>query len=249
MTGERLSLGPVAAFLFAVGASICLGIEAASGAEDDAVAAVRAWYQVAEKGSDQSHLLDYGTVGGGPFPLTQAYGMLAPSLRSKMTEPQFFEHFRGLAQVRLLQAHAIHGGQPEQSVQVFVEEQRTLVMQGVPAVAWFQGLLTVSHTPAGWRIADLSQVKPENIISFGLGGHQPWVFNPEDVALVNTDQACCANGSPDCREIGKTVAADGETAEATTRACGRVYRARLTKLHSGVWVFLDKALLPNEAPH
>jgi hypothetical protein len=237
------------AFLFAAGTPVCLGMQAPTGAEDGAVAAVRAWYHVAEKGSDQSHLLDYGTVGSGPFPLMQAYRMLAPSLRSKMTEAQFFEHFRGLAQVRLLQAHAIHSGKPEQSILVFVEEERTLVMQGVPAVAWFQGLLTVSRTPAGWVIADLSRVKPENIVSFSLGGHQPWVFNSEDVALVNTDEACCGNGSPNCQEMGKTVAEDGATAEATTRACGRVYRARLAKLHSGVWVFLDKELLSNASHH
>jgi hypothetical protein len=70
----------------------------------DAAAAVQAWYKLAGEGSDQAHLLRYGTVGSGPGPLTRAYQQLAPSLRRQMTEAQFFEHFRGLAALKLLQA-------------------------------------------------------------------------------------------------------------------------------------------------
>src|SRR5437588_11923944 len=71
----------------------------------DADAAVQAWYKLAGEGADQARLSRYGTVGGGPEPLTEAYRQFAASLRRQMTEAQFFEHFRGLAHLRLLQAH------------------------------------------------------------------------------------------------------------------------------------------------
>src|ERR1700730_13361176 len=97
----------------------------------DAAAAVQAWYKIAGDGADQAHLSRYGTVGGGPEPLTEAYRQLAPSLRQQMTEAQFFEHFRGLAHLELLQAHLVDSD-AKPDLQVFVEEERTMDFAGVP---------------------------------------------------------------------------------------------------------------------
>src|SRR5579864_5883562 len=109
----------------------------------DAAAAVQAWYRIAGDGADQAHLSRYGTVGGGPEPLIEAYQELAPSLRLQMTEAQFFEHFRGLAHLKLLQAHVVDSGTNDPDLQVFVEEQRTMDFAGVPAVAWYKGFLVI----------------------------------------------------------------------------------------------------------
>src|SRR5712691_9479564 len=123
--------------------ALCLQSWAQGDRTQDAPAAVRAWYKLAGAGSDQAHLLRYGTVGGGPYPLTQAYQQLAPSLRQQMTEAQFFERFRGLAHLELLQAHVVDSGADKPDLQVFVEEERTMDFAGVPAVAWYKGFLVI----------------------------------------------------------------------------------------------------------
>jgi hypothetical protein len=204
----------------------------------DAVAAVQAWYKLAGNGADQAHLLRYGTVGGGPYPLTEAYQQLAPSLRQQMSEAQFFEHFRGLAHLELLQAHVVDSDADKPDLQVFVEEERTMDFAGVPAVAWYKGFLAMTQT-SGWKISSLKGITPEDIISHSLGGHSPWVFDPEQVATLSI-QPCCSNGAPNCKRIGETVSSNDQTAEASISACGAVYRVRMAKLHSGEWTFLDK---------
>jgi hypothetical protein len=205
----------------------------------DAAAAVQAWYKIAGDGSDQVHLLRYGTVGGGQYPLTEAYQQLAPSLRRQMTETQFFEHYRGLAHLGLLQAHVVESSAKEPILRVFVEEERTMDFAGVPAVAWYKGFLAMTQTADGWKISSLKGITAEDIISHSLGGHSPWVFEPEQVATLSI-QPCCSNGAPNCKQIGETVSSNNQTAEVSIGACGAVYRVRLAKLHSGEWIFLDK---------
>jgi hypothetical protein len=205
----------------------------------DAAAAVQAWYKLAGNGADQAHLLRYGTVGGGPYPLTKAYQQLAPSLRQQMTEAQFFEHFRGLAHLELLQAHVVDSDADRPDLQVFVEEERTMDFAGVPAVAWYKGTLAMTQTADGWKISSLKDITPEDIISHSLGGHMPWVFEPEQVATLSI-QPCCSNGAPNCKQIGKTISSNGQTAEVSISACGAAYQVRVAKVHSGEWIFLDK---------
>jgi hypothetical protein len=205
----------------------------------DAAAAVQSWYKIAGVGADQAHLSRYGTVGGGPYPLTQAYQQLAPSLRQQMTEAQFFEHFRGLAHLELLQAHVVDSDANKPDLRVFVEEERTMDFAGVPAVAWYKGFLAMTQTADGWKISSLKGITPEDIISHSLGGHSPWVFEPEQVATLSI-QPCCSNGAPNCKRIGETVSSNGQTTEVSISACGAAYQVRLAKLHSGEWIFLDK---------
>jgi hypothetical protein len=205
----------------------------------DAATAVQAWYKIAGEGADQAHLTRYGTVGRGPGPLMQAYQQLAPSLRQQMSETQFFEHFRGLAHLELLQTHVVDSDANKPDLQVFVEEERTMDFAGVPAVAWYKGFLVMTQTTDGWKISSLKGITPEDIISHSLGGHSPWVFEPEQVATVSI-QPCCLNGAPNCKQIGEAVPSNGQTAEVSISACGAVYTVRLAKLHSGEWIFLDK---------
>ena len=209
----------------------------------DAAAAVQAWYKLAGGGADQAHLLRYGTVGGGPYPLTKAYQQLAPSLRQQMTEAQFFEHYRGLAHLELLQAHVVDSGADTPDLQVFVEEERTMDFAGVPAVAWYKGFLAMTQTAGLWKISSLKGITPEDIISHSLGGHMPWVFDPEEVAKQNL-RPCCLN-EQNCKQIGETVPSKGQTAEVSISACGATYQVRLAKLHSGEWIFLDKRPSPS----
>lgn len=151
---------------------------------DEAVAAVVGWYATIGNGSNQRDLLDYGTVGGGPQPLTEAYGQLDDSLRGQMSEAQFLTHFRGLAQLKLLQAHAACQGEVSGAARVFVEEGRTFAIEGIPGIAWYWGFVTLAKTPLGWRISELKGLRPEDIISLALGGHMPYRENPDEVAMV-----------------------------------------------------------------
>lgn len=149
---------------------------------DEAVTAVLAWYNTIGDGSNQAEMSGFGTVGDGPQPLAEAYQQLHPSLRQRMSELGFFVYFRGLARLRLLQVRPSCDGQPPESAKILVEEERTLVIEGIPAVAWYWGFLAVTQTPQGWRISDLDDIHPEDIISLPLGGHMPYRGNPAEVA-------------------------------------------------------------------
>jgi hypothetical protein len=209
----------------------------------DAVSAVRAWYQVIDDGSDQADLVRYGTVGEGPGPLQTAYQQLAPQLRQQVSEAQFLAHFRGLAKVKLLQAHASVEAATPDAARVLVEEERVMVIQGIPALVWFVGFIDVARTAAGWKISSLKDVAPEDIITLPLGGHMPWRADPEEVALVSLH----CSGNRDCKIIDKSMTppgqpdADSRTAWVTVQSGRASYRVDLAKLHSGEWVVLDKA--------
>jgi hypothetical protein len=211
---------------------------------EDAIKAVRAWYQVIDDGSNQADMLQFGTVGSGPAPLQEAYQQLAPQLREQMSEAQFFAYFQGLANVKLLQAHASRDTATVDAVRVFVEEERVIVIQRIPAIAWYKGFIDVAHTSGGWKISNLKDVSPEDIITLPLGGHMPWKADPEEVARVSLDCSrlnCKISGNnasaPDQRDLGSE--ATRETVQ-TDRAS---YEIDLAKLHSGEWVVLDKLIV------
>jgi hypothetical protein len=161
----------------------------------------------------------------------------------RLSEAQFFAHYRGLARLKLLQAHAANGGQ--RMLRVFVEEERIAVLAGVPAMAWFAGFIEVTPTSHGWKISSFKDVKPEDIITMPLGGHQPWRANPEDVALVGL--RCFPNG-PGCKIVSNSLSltgrnpADSSTARQpailTIQTPGGRRRVELARLHSGEWVIV-----------
>jgi hypothetical protein len=214
-----------------------------AGAGDQATEAVRAWYNVVDDGSDQAHLLEFGTVGSASAPFHDAYLELSPRLRMRMTEAQFFAHYRGVARLKLLQAHAANS---EQGVmRVFVEEERIAVLAGVPAMAWFAGFIEVTPASSGWKISSFKDVTPEDIITMPLGGHQPWRANPEDVALVGLK---CFPGQRECTVMSSSLSLPGQMPDDTSTAKQPAIvtiqtpdgtrRVELARLHSGEWVIV-----------
>jgi hypothetical protein len=211
------------------------------GADEQATEAVRAWYRVVDDGSDQAHLLAFGTVGSASEPLHEAYLQLSRRLRIQMSEAQFFAHYRGLANLKLLQAHAANVG--DGPLRVFVEEERIAVLAGVPAMAWFAGFVEMTQTSEGWKISSFKDVKPEDIISMPLGGHQPWRANPEDVARVGLK---CFSNEPDCTVVSNSLSSNGHSLDQAStserpvivmiRTAAGLRRVELARLHSGEWV-------------
>ena len=121
-------------------------------------------------------------MGEGVGPLQDAYQALSPTLRGEMTSDEFLAGYRGLAHLSLLQSHLV-ASSPD-SAQVFVEEERTLAMEGLPVMAWFVGSVTVTRTAEGWKISDLKGLKPEDIISTLIGGHMAGYFEASEVAMA-----------------------------------------------------------------
>jgi len=203
-------------------------------AVDAAVGAVHGWYATLGEGSDQEHLTEFGTVGAGQGPLVQAYEHLAASLRKQMDREQFLAHFRGLARMRLLQAHPASATAREDYVQVFVEEERTMAIEGIPAMAWFQGFLTVTRSTEGWRISSLEDVKPEDIID-ALDEHLSRRSDPAEVAMARLG---CGEG---CNIAKKTLPQNGteRLGRVTIQTPRGIEAVSVARLHDGEWAAID----------
>ena len=185
--------------------------------------AVRSWYSLLANGANQPDLSAFGTVGSGTGPLLKGYGALAPSLRARMSESQHMKHFRGVAEVKLLQARP--ACQPDSPARVFVEEERTVVLEGFSAIAWYSGFLKMENTGRQWRIADLSDIRPEDLISLRLGGHMPWREDPVEVArlALRCDSRCKAEGGLDTVSVEKN---------------GARHLVHLAHLHNAEWTVI-----------
>jgi hypothetical protein len=201
-----------------------------------ALEAVHRWYDTLGDGSDQEHLKEFGIVGRGIGPLAQAHAQLAAELQKHMDREQFLVHFRGLARMRLLQAHGIRETARDNLVQVFVEEERTMAIEGIPAVAWFQGFVSVTKTADGWRISSLEDVKPEDIIG-ALDDMGPRNIDPVEVAIARLQ----CESAEDCNVIKKALPPNsterlGRVTIQTPRGTNTVCLARL---HNGEWMPVD----------
>ncbi len=201
-----------------------------------AVAAVHGWYETLGDGSDQEHLKEFGTVGAGTGPLVQAYEQLAPALRKQMNQQEFLAHFRGLARMRLLQEHPSGTAVQEDSMEVFVEEERTMAIEGIPAMAWFQGFVTVTRTSEGWRISSIENVKPEDIID-ALSDQMAWRSNAVDVAMARLQ---CAS-TEECSLAKKALPQNGaeRLARVTIQTAHGMRTVSLARLHDGEWMAVD----------
>jgi hypothetical protein len=153
-----------------------------------------------------------------------------------MDRDQFLVHFRGLARMRLLQAHGIRATARDNLVQVFVEEERTMAIEGIPAVAWFEGFVSVIKTSDGWRICSLEDVKPEDIIS-ALDDPGSRHTDPVEVAIARLQ----CESAEDCNVVKKALPPNsterlGRVIIQTPRGTNTVCLARL---HSGEWMPVD----------
>lgn len=223
----------------------CIGCMHASGADSAAaqaaVEAVHGWYETIGDGSDQDHLKEFGAVGEGLGPLLHAYEQLAPVLQKRMDRDKFLAHFRGLAHMRLLQAHAVTASAQENSVEVFVEEERLMGIEGLAADTWFAGFITAVKTPDGWKISDLEGVKPENIFQ-SLSEHPSW---RNDAVAAAMDRIQC-NDPEDCVVTRKSLPVNSteRMGRVTIQTGRRMETVWLARLHDGEWVPVDTKTEP-----
>lgn len=204
--------------------------------EAAALEAVRGWYQALGNGSDQEHLTEFKTVGAGQGALIHAHQLLAAELQQHMNRDQFLVHFRGLARMRLLQAYAVVRTAAENHVRVFVEEERTMAIEGVPVMAWFEGFIDVTKTQEGWRISSLEDVKPEDIIG-ALGDHGPGHGDPVELAMAHLQ----CKGAEDCTVIRKAfpVNSTGRLSRVAIQTPHGIDIVSLARLHDGEWIPID----------
>lgn len=225
----------------------CLGCAHVHAADEiavqAAVTAVHVWYDTLGNGSDQEHLTEFGTVGGGVGPLIEAYQQLATELKQHIDRSQFLVHYRGLARMHLLQAHPVLTSAHDNYVEVFVEEERTMAIEGVPVVAWFDGTIELTKAPDGWKISSLENVKPEDLID-ALGDHTPWHNDPIDVAMARVG---CK--SEVCSVLKKAVPPNSteRMARITIQALRGVDTISLARLHDGEWLPIDVEAEANSA--
>ncbi len=201
-------------------------------ATTDPEQAVQAWYRAFEGCAGTR--AQYGGYVGGRF--DKAYGLLAPTLKDKMTDAAFEETYAELANMKFLQAHLASMDNSAGNADVYVEEERTVVFNNIPAVAWYQGTLHVTRSAGDWQIAGID-LRPEDLISVNFGGHMPWRNNPVEVAQIaaRPPDSCM---KPDYKyyDLVKKYQTDIASGIADIDLCGDSrYVVRLFKLHSGEW--------------
>ncbi len=231
--------------ILVLGCAACLCLHAASETTTEAaVEAVRNWYATIGDGSDQEHLKEFGIVGSGVGPLVQAHQQLAAPLKQHLDRDQFLVHYRGLARMRLLQAHAVLTTARDNHVQVFVEEERMMAIEGVPVMAWFEGFIEVTKGQDTWKISSLENVKPEDIID-ALDDRGPQHGDSVQAALEHLqckDEECSV-----IRKILPPNSANG-LGRVTIQTPHGTDTVSLAHLHDGQWLPVDTEVEESAAP-
>jgi hypothetical protein len=205
----------------------------------DPIQVVRAWYRAFGNASGSKAQYN-GTVGDLSSPFPQAYRLLSPVLQGRMSEQAFEQTYAQVAHMALLQAHLASVDKNTGLADVFVEEERTIVLErtntspGIPAIAWYEGTLHLTKLSGAWQIAAFD-LGPEDIISMEHGGHEPWLADPDEVAKVAAGQFC-QYGRINCGRPCSSAVPRLKSGIAEVYICAdRRYRERLVKLHSGEW--------------
>lgn len=224
-------------------ACICLHA-AGETTTEAALEAVRNWYATIDDGSDQEHLKEFGVVGGGVGPLVHAHEQLAGQLKQHLDRDQFLVHYRGLARMRLLQAHAVLTTARDNYVQVFVEEERMMAIEGVPVMAWFEGFIEVTKAQDAWKISSLENVKPEDIID-ALDDRGPQHDDPVQAALEHLQ---CKG--EECGVIRKVLPSNSaeRLSRVTIQTPHGTDTVSLAHLHDGQWLPIDTEAEESAAP-
>lgn len=128
-----------------------------------------------------------GTMGMGLEPYPTAYGYWSKDWRDKHPYEEFVASWQGKANVELLKL--LPAGTENGERRFFVEVKTIEAVGEKPhlGVFYYSGFFTVRETPEGWRITDGS-LEPENL-GWKIGGHQPWLGDPESVAHVQLGQS------------------------------------------------------------
>jgi hypothetical protein len=199
-------------------------------ADDDPAQAVRSWYDTVRSASWVE--AGYGGTMGDLAAYSRAYRMLAQSLRESVSEKSFIDLFANTVYIRLNQAEpiSVQGGHAT----VFVEDQRDMVLRGLPATVHFYGTVTLVREANGWAI-DGFQIAPEaSMIALRDFGHSS-AGSIVDASLAQIAQYIGArsvdvkrlNVPPNVAEGPVTVTySDGKNSVAM----------ELAKLHSGAYI-------------
>lgn len=136
-------------------------------ANDDPVKAVRGWYEIVKRGS-WVEAGDGGTLGG-PERYRRGYQMLAQSFRTRVGEKSFLDRFTHTVYIRLDQAELINADGKHATV--FVEDERDMLLDNLPATVRYYGSITLVRDRNGWVIDGFNIVPEESMIALRDFGH------------------------------------------------------------------------------
>lgn len=176
-----------------------------------------------------------GTVGMGLEPYPTAYGYWSQEWQDKHTYEEFLASWQGKANLELLKL--LPAGTENGENRFFVEV-KTIEAVGEPSrlgCFYYSGFFTVKKTSEGWRLNDGS-LQSENLV-WKIGGHQPWLGDPESVAHVQLGQSIDA-------PLGQPVTennADGTVTVKYVDSSGNItHWATLVLREDGIWEVIEK---------
>mgnify|MGYP002479033217 FL=1 len=123
-----------------------------------------------------------GTLGMGQEPYRAAYGYWSEDWRAEHSFEEFLDSWSGTAHVELLKLY--EAGMQDDHARFFVETKHleSAADKRRLGAYYYAGFFSVALTGEGWRITE-GNLEPQNL-AWALGGHQPWLGNPVDVAIV-----------------------------------------------------------------
>jgi len=123
---------------------------------------------------------EQSTAARGPY--HTAYHYWSAAWRAEHSFEEFWDSWSGTAHVELLKLYEAE--MQDGKVRFFVETKHLESAENKRQLGeyYYAGFFTVSLTEDGWRITEGS-LEPQNL-AWKLGGHQPWLADPVDVAIV-----------------------------------------------------------------
>lgn len=124
-----------------------------------------------------------GTLGMGREPYPVAYDYWTSEWKGKHTYEQFLDSWSGTAHVQLLKLYEAETKNGD--ARFFVETKHLEAVGENPKFGefYYSGFFSVQQTDGGWKIAE-GRLEPQNL-AWALGGHQPWLADPVQVAVVH----------------------------------------------------------------
>lgn len=125
----------------------------------------------------------YNTLCGEQMHLQAAYAALSPAFRAQHTFDAFERNYANIHHVELAELHlgATDGGH----ARVLVEDKRVATLDGVSAMVWYAGFLTLNRNgPAAqgaWQIASID-LTPEDLFGPRYNPADHWRTDPEQAA-------------------------------------------------------------------
>jgi len=123
---------------------------------------------------------EQSAAAGGPY--HTAYHYWSAAWQAEHSFEEFLDSWSGTAHVELLKLYEAE--MQDGQVRFFVETKHLESAGNKRQLGeyYYAGFFTVTLTEDGWRIAEGS-LEPQNL-AWALEGHQPWLADPVDVAIV-----------------------------------------------------------------